>query len=563
MYIWTKMFWLVLAVLIGAANTLSAHGAAEEPILVIDPQGHSAMINEVMFTPDGHILISMSDDKTIRLWDVESGELLKTLRGQIGDGPEGKLYTGALSPDGRTLAMGGYLKNDEIRLINIETGEQTGLLQGHSNAIDALAFSQDGRWLASGSADDTVRIWDISKTITAGGKSAAFAELKGHTDEVYGAAFSPDSSKVVSASYDHTLRLWKKNSKGQFSSSNFIEMKKHTEEVYCVAWSPDGRYIVSGGFDDKILLWDGKGNFIKEIDELNGNVGTISFSSDSKRIVAMTKAGAVYAIPSGSKISSFTKHNNTVFASAFYGSDLIATAGGDDKDIYLWDANTGSVKKHLLGKGKSIWAAAFDEGLQVAFGQRQTPASLINEPLEKSFDFPKMTLDRETPLANRFTRTRTTYLGKTLKKVNKFELQVSEGLTIKNDRYTDRWIRCYTFTNDGKVVVGSDFSLKLYRNDGTLIRKFVGHTGVVWAVSVSRDGRILGSASGDQTIKLWNITAGQLLATLFVTTDNEWICWTPKGFYAASAGGEKYIGWHVNQGMDKAAEYYPVYSFRR
>ncbi len=564
MYIRTKIICLVLAALIGAATTLPAHGAAEEPILVIDPQGHSAVIREVMFTPDGRILISVSDDKTIRLWDVESGEQFKTLRGQVGDGPEGKLNAGALSPDGRTLAVGGYLKSDEIRLINIETGEQTGLLQGHSNVIDALAFSQDGRWLASGSKDDTVRIWDVTKTLTVKGKAAAFAVLKGHTHDVYGAAFSPDSSKVVSASYDHTLRLWKKNSKGSFSSSNYIEMKKHSAEVYCVAWSPDGRYIVSGGFDDKILLWDGKGNFIKEVGEQD--IGTISFSSDSKKIMVIGETddpAIVYAIPSGSKISSFTKHNNTVLASAFYGSELIATAGGDDKDIYLWDANTASVKKHLLGKGKTVWAAAFGEGLQVAFGRSK---SIVNDsnlgPLEKSFDFSKMSLDRETPPASRFTRTRTTYLGKTLKRIDNWTLGIN-GIKIRQDTKSVQGIRCYTFTPNGQIVVGSPWSLKLYRSDGTFIREFVGHTGEIWAVSVSRGGRILASASDDQTIKLWNIATGQLLATLYVTTDNEWICWTPKGFYAASAGGEKYIGWHVNQGIDKEAEYYPVYSFRR
>ncbi len=124
-------------------------------------------------------------------------------------------------------------------------------------------------------------------------------------------------------------------------------------------------------------------------------------------------------------------------------------------------------------------------------------------------------------------------------------------------------LRCYTFTKDGKVVVGSSFSLKLYRGDGTFARKFVGHTGEVWAVSVSGDGRILASASLDQTIKLWAIASGQLLATLFVTADNEWICWTPRGYYDASAGGEKYIGWHFNRGMDKAAEYYPAFSYNR
>lgn len=561
-----KFFFLLIAIFSGAVSSVAA---IEDPIRVIDPQGHSAVIGDVMFTPDGRILISVSDDKTIRLWDVESGEVLKTLRGQVGDGPEGKLYSGALSPDGRTLAVGGFGihgGDKPIHLYNIETGEQIGLLKGHDNVIHALAFSPDGQWLASGSADYTVRIWDVSKIGTAKEKFVAAAVLKGHTDYVYGVAFSPDSSKVVSASYDHILRLWQKNSQGRFSSANYIEMKKHSAEVRCVAWSPDGQYIVSGGKDDRILLWDGSGNFIKEIDEYPGNVGTVSFSKDSKKVVVSgrsKKEAFVYAIPSGKKIIGFTRHNNTVAASAFYGSDLIATAGGDNYDIYLWDANTAEVKTHLAGKGKRVLTAAFGEGLQVAFGNSSPTGWLKDCPLEKSFDFSRMSLHREKLLPGRFTRTRTTYLGNKLKFLNNYELQVSQGIIIKNDRNIHNRIRSYTFTNDGKVVVGSSFSLKLYGSDGTFIREFVGHTEDVLAVSVSGDGRILASASGDQTIKLWNIASGELLATLFVTVDNEWICWTPQGYYAASAGGEKYIGWHVNHGMDRAAEYYPVYSFRR
>ncbi len=418
-----KVLFLVLAALLGAGNALLAK---EDPILVIDPRGHSAMINDVMFTPDGRKLISVSDDKTIRLWDVESGEVLHTLRGQVGDGKEGMLFAGALSPDGHTLAVGGYLSYNKdyeygrIRLINIDTREQTGLLQGHTSAILALAFSPDGRWLASGSFDHTVRIWDVTKAMDAGKKASATAVLESHTDDVYGVAFSPDGGKVVSVSDDSLGILWNWHDKRIIK-----KLDRHTDDVNAVAWSPDGRYIVSGGFDDKILLWDGSGNFKKEIAEQSGDVGTISFSRDSKKIVVSGKGNFVayvYAIPSGSKISSFTKHNNSVPASAFYRSDLIATAGGDDHDIYLWDANTGAVKKHLVGKGKSVWAAAFGEGLRVAFGQSNTTASFVDEKLEKFFDFSKMSLERETPAAGGFTRTRTTYLGKTLKKVNKHEL---------------------------------------------------------------------------------------------------------------------------------------------
>ena len=103
----------------------SAYAEEEKPILVIDPQGHSALIGDLIFTPDGNRLISISHDKTARLWDVETGDLIRTLRGQIGEGSEGRLYTGAISPDGNILAIGGRISDGDqkyIRLLHLESG---------------------------------------------------------------------------------------------------------------------------------------------------------------------------------------------------------------------------------------------------------------------------------------------------------------------------------------------------------------------------------------------------------------------------------------------------------
>ncbi len=545
---------LLLCCLIAAPLVLGQE--TDDPILVIDPQGHSDMIREVIFTPDGKALISVADDKTIRLWDTGTGELLNTLRGQIGNGPEGKLYAAALSPDGTTLAVGGYMKDDEIRLIDIQSGEQIGLLKEHCGRIAALAFSKDGR-LASGSFDHTVRIWDVAAR-------KKLAELTGHTDDVYGVAFSPDGDRLVSASHDRKLRLWDlRNVNSNSDKVTSTVMQQHSDKVYCVAFAPNGQYIVSGGKDDKILLWDGQGNFMKEVGELNDNVLTISFSEDSTKIVAMSVEGAVYAIPSGEKLTSFTRHDNTVVASAFFGTDRIATAGGDDNDIYLWDAGSETVQQRIVGQGRRVWVAAFGKGLELAFGNSSPTGYLKDCPLEQSFDFSTMSLHPQTPTKGKFRRTRTEHRGMSLETKGDFELKIIGGGTIENDRGTDQKIRSYTFTPKGNIVVGSSYSLKLYRPNSSFLRKFIGHTGEVWAVSVDQSGRILASASNDQTIKLWNLQTGELLASLFVARDKEWICWTPQGYYAASSGGEKYMGWQINQGMDKAAEYYPAYVFRK
>ena len=124
------------------------------PILQVDPGGHKAVIRDVTFTPDGRYLVSAADDKLIRVWDLETGKTVRTLRGQIGAGNEGKIYAMALSPDGRWLAAGGWLPgnredSDAIRLYDFTSGKLITLLKGHTSAVLSLAFSPDNRYLVS------------------------------------------------------------------------------------------------------------------------------------------------------------------------------------------------------------------------------------------------------------------------------------------------------------------------------------------------------------------------------------------------------------------------------
>jgi WD40 repeat protein len=546
----------------------------EEPVLVINPQGHSSTIRGLMFTPEGDRLVSLGWDKTIRVWDVESGFLLKTLRGHMDEGPEGTLYTGALSPDGRTLAVAGFLAHEQgdpyglIRLIDIDSGKQKALLEGHTHVVFSLAFSADGKWLASGSADSAVRVWDVRKALENGGKDCEMTAVMRHKGYVYGVAFSPDGNQLVSVDGIES----EDNKKGagiiwDWRKQRIIaQLEEHNAGLKAVAWSPDGQYIVTTGMDGKILLWGSSGNFIDELDRLPHYGMTLSFSADGSKLLATAsprpdQTGSVpahlYTIPSGDKLTSFKKHTDVVAAAAFYGNHLVATAGGNDGDIYIWEAGTGEVKAHIVGQGRGVRTAAFGKGLQVAFGQK------VPEGLEKSFDFSRLSLNFEIPDTRSFSPARTSFQGKTLEPDGDYTLGIGRGITIKNDINDDGPLGCYTFTPGGGIVVGSAWSLKLYRGNGGFVREFVGHTGDVWEVLVSRDGRVLVSASSDQTLKLWNIATGELLASLFVSTGGEWVCWTPQGYYAASAGGEKFIGWHIDKGVNHTAEYYPLHNFRK
>src|SRR5262249_6839751 len=169
-----------------------------EPLLVIDSGGHTTVIRQVLFTHDGRYLVSAGDDKVVRVWSVETGEPVRTLRGQIQPGSEGKIFAAALSPDDRYLAVGGFLTpQGTIRLLDFQTGEVVAVLPGHGNSVHALAFSPDGRRLASGGADRTVRLWDVASR-------QPLHVLSGHQGSVSTLAFSPDGRRLVSGSFDHT-----------------------------------------------------------------------------------------------------------------------------------------------------------------------------------------------------------------------------------------------------------------------------------------------------------------------------------------------------------------------
>jgi len=537
-----------------------------------------------MFTPDGKTLISVAEDKTIRLWDVETGDLIKTLRHQIGEGHEGTIHGGAISPDGKILAIGGwpYGSGDHgnpVYLFDLESGEIIGLLNGHTDVVMSMDFSQDGKWLASGSSS-TVRIWDMSNI---GGNPVVIINSEAG---VFDLAFSPDGKTLVSGHIDHVVRLWdlsKSLEETQQSGTQTLNkpekvLKKHTNVASCVAYSPDGKYIVSGDFDGHHFLWDIKKGKIKKKFKPMATGSAVAFSPNSKYVmISNGNIVEIYSVPKGKKRTTFSKHvspiqtnafSNAVSAVAFHGNDLVATAGGINYDIYIWDAKTGDVKTHITGKGKRVEVAAFGEDLHVAFGNTSGGMNKAG-PLERSFDFAEMVLNQKKPDKNDFRRTQTEYEGKKLQYTpgrknpeNWYTLKVKGGGTIKNER-KHGWVRAYTFTPNGDVVVGSSHVLRLHRSDGEFIRDFVGHTSEVWAVSISQDGKILASASDDQTIRLWNLETGENLATLFIARDREWVCWTPQGYYTASAGGEKYIGWQLNQGMDKAAKFYPVSVFRK
>jgi WD40 repeat protein len=600
---------------------LTLESVAQAPRIVINPMGHSAKIHNLLFTPDGHRLISVSEDKTIRIWNPESGEMLKKFESQIGDGPEGMLYASSISPDGKFLAVAGYPVSSEkenyIIIIDLEKNTQVSTAIGHTNVINALTFSGSGNYLASGSDDNTVKIWKLD-----GSKELPNVATIPVTSGISSISFNPRTQDLAVAQQSKDILIFSLGGL-DIGTSKFTPkvLKRHKGTIDKVIYSPDGSYLASSSFENELILWRADGSVAKEFDKLTDPINAIAFSYDAKILVGLdvTGKGMSWAVPGGSKLTDYSVHDNTVYSAAFSpslsGNYIVASAGGTNNEILLWNPINGLTVRRIKGKGSAIQEVAFGDGLDLLISKDF--AKNGKPQFKASFNFASLTINRNpTYKPSLFDQ-----LNKNVTQTSENDLGLPKGKAIKTDPNQDGRILDFQAMIDGSVMVASDFSLKMFDKNGYLSKEFIGHSGAVRSVALSNDGKYMASGGEDQSIILWKLSEtgyapslrkvfdtddydkffsslpmdsltkepskqawrtvidflktngnktykeleeaykglGEIVipfATLFVTEDNEWVCWTPRGYFSCSSSGSQYFGWHINRGIKQLADFY-------
>ena len=284
---------------------------------------HTDDVRSIAFSPDGRFIVSGSDDRTVKVWEVESGRLLRSLEGHAGS-----VNAVAVSPDGRFIVSGGSW-DTTVKVWKVESGRLLHSQEGHTGPVNAVAVSPDGRTIVSGSSDRTVKVWDAES-------GRLLRSLEGHTDWVRAVTVSPDGRTIVSGSDDRTVKVWDAKS-GRLLRS----LEGHTAWVWTVAVSPDGRLLASGGQDKSVRLWEmNSGRLVYEI---AGHFRPVAIIPLTERRIALAGGDGSIEIWNSSdwQQQSATKpHSGRINALAYCARTGLLVGGSDDKSLGLLDTTT-------------------------------------------------------------------------------------------------------------------------------------------------------------------------------------------------------------------------------
>ncbi|MEH2250295.1 serine/threonine-protein kinase [Nostoc sp.] len=333
--------------------------------------GHSgrlSSVNALAISPDSNTLASASDDKSVKLWDLNTQKVLASLSGH-----SQAVKSVAFSPDGKILATASDDKT--IKLWQVETLEEICTLLGHSHAVKSVAFSPDGQILASGSWDKTVKLWDVNT-------GTEIHTITGHQLQVNSVAFSPQGQLLASASYDRTIRLWQIPALGRGRGAgsreqgdmNSAELKNHSQgaedippfplppaplpliqnrpcysllgtlsghawAVLTVAFSPDGQILATGSDDNTIKLWGvNTGQLICTLVGHSWSVVAVAFTADGETLLSAScdKTVKLWRVSTAEEIVTLSGHVDSVSAVAVSKVTQLIASGSRDKTIKLW-----------------------------------------------------------------------------------------------------------------------------------------------------------------------------------------------------------------------------------
>lgn len=553
------------ALLFLAAMPSLAAEPSPEPLLRVETGMHTTRIFRIATDAQQRYLATVSDDKTLRVWNLRTGTLLATLRPPIDDGNEGKLHAVAMSPDGEHIAIGGWTghhwdKANSIYVFHRSSGRMIKRVPGLPETIAYLAYSPDGRFLAAtmlGKHGVNVYRTDSFSLVGRDGE---------YSDSTYSAHFSRDH-RLVTGSDDGHVRLYQVSNFGV----RLVARQRLTQgrEAAVARFSPDGRKIAVGVYD------------LARVEVLDAQTLALLYTPD---ITGLTR-GNLIAV-------AWSADGNVLFAGG--------TAKVDGRHPFRrWiAAGRGAYSDHYVSANTLLDAVPFANG-GIIYSAADPAWGVIDGAGRQGVHVSSVTTD----LRMRVDQFRVSHDGSRVRFVSgagsgqttMFDVAQSQfrvgsddtglqpprtthsGFSVGNWQHTlqptlngspiplsnQERSRSLAISPDGeRFVLGTEWGLRAYTRQGQLAWR-IQVPGVVWAVNISGDGRLVVAAIADGTIRWYRLSDGKELLAVFPHTDQKrWVMWTPGGYFDAAPGADNLIGWHINRGKDQPADFFPASRFR-
>ncbi|WP_282125071.1 caspase family protein [Marinifilum flexuosum] len=567
-----KLFWICLSICLFLLN-FNLFAQSTVPILRLNTEMHTAKINRISTDANGKFLFTVSGDKTAKLWDAKSGELIRTFRPPIGHGFDGKLYAGAVSPNGQIVVVGGYTgkKNahKNIYIFNRANGKLLQRLPGHEDVIFDIEFSPGNRYFAAtlGSGGIVIYRFEYSKVKS---KFVKHKFLDGYKSRSYNVAFSP-SGKFASVCLDGKIRLYDKN------FTLIKECMGAGKRPSSICFSPNDKKIAVGYTDSpKVEVFsasDLKLLYCPKLGEMNKNGGfgySVCFSADGNYLYGGGryskyidgKWNHIIRLWTNAGEGCYTDYpvcNNSIMDMKCLGSgyDQALLYGGYQPDIGKLDA-FGNINYYKAGELNDFANSQYkyfkinNTGDEISFKPRG--GNVICFSVRNR----KLTTDENHSDLNLYTDKQSGTL------VTEWQDSYQPKINGKLTQLLKEYERCRStdISNRGdKIVLGA--SWYIYCTDILGNQLWEAPTqGAAWSVNISQNDKVIASTQENGLINWYKMQNGELLLSLLVhPKSQEWIMYTPSGLFDCSPGAESLAGWHINQGPDKEAKFYPLSQF--
>ncbi|MGO1055456.1 nSTAND1 domain-containing NTPase [Crossiella sp. CA198] len=499
--------------------------------------GHTDNVHSVAFRADGRLLATGSWDDTVRLWDISDPAAPRTTA--VLTGFTGNVNSVVFSPDGRVLAAAG---DSRVRLWAATDPRQPVELAAVTvpQVSVSLAFTPDGRQLASANWDGTAWLWEVTALPRLGTPRV----LSGHTAAVTWVAYSPDGRLLATTGQDRTVRLWELAD----PAAPPRVLTGHTDVVRAAAFSPDGRLLATGGLDRATRLWEvGSGRQLTTFSGLTGYVLSVAFSPDGRGLAASSKNATTWLWDLAG--ATLAGHGNSICAVAFSRDGRLLATGSWDHTVRLWDTRARTELAVLTGHRDSVCGLDFSpDGRLLATASYDHTARLwdLGDP-RKPVPLHEITEHTQHVNAVAFTPD-----GKILA-VAALDATVSLWQVAAGTRPSRlalltqhrKGVNTLAFSGDGTRMATADWDRTTRLWDlrdprhPTELAVLAGHTDGVISVALSRDGKTLATGSWDRTVRLWDTGTAAELAVLRHADNVNAVALSPDGRTLATGSWDR------------------------